>query len=137
MYLIKICPECKNKIRFPIDKGTIRVKCSCGHSFIANPDDTGMYRDASFDLSHTAPGLKKMSPLGRWIGDIRIKGIFPFIITAALDLKYKLQNFRLLPRAEKKKLIVTILCFCAGIIGLVIAIVLLTRLSGPSDSIII
>lgn len=137
MYLIKFCPECKSKIRFPIDKGTIRVKCSCGHSFIANPDDTGIYRDASFDLSHTAPGLKKMSPLHQWIGDIRVKGFAPFIITGTLNLKYKIQNFHLLPEREKKKIILAFLCVCAGIIGLIITIFFLMRLSGPSDKIII
>lgn len=137
MYLIKICPECKTKIRFPIDKGTIRVKCTCGYSFIANPDDTGIYRDASFDLSHTAPGLKKLSPLHQWIGDIRVKGLLPFIITGALNLKYKIQNFRLLPGQEKKKIILTILFICAVIAGLVITIFLVMRLSGPSEKIII
>jgi len=137
MYLIKICPECKTKILFPIDKGTIRVKCTCGHSFIANPDDTGIYRDASFDLSHTAPGLKKLSPLHQWIGDIRVKGLFPFIITGALNLKYKIQNFRLLPGEEKKKIILTVLFICAVIAGLVITIFLVMRLSGTSEKIII
>jgi hypothetical protein len=137
MYLIKICPECKAKIRFPIDKGTIRVKCSCGHSFIANPDDTGIYQDASFDLSHTAPGLKKMSPLHKWIGDIRVKGLMPVVITGVLNLKYKIQNFRLLPGRDKKKIIVALLITVAGVIGLIIAIFLLTHLSGPSDRIII
>ena len=103
MYLIKLCPECKTKLRFPIDKGTIRVKCACGYSFVANPDDTGIYRDASFDLSHTTPGLKKMTPLRRWIGDIQVKGFVPFLITGALNLKYKIQNFPSPPGRGKEK----------------------------------
>ena len=52
MYLIKTCPTCKTRLRFPIDKGTIKVTCNCGYSFIANPDNTDIYKDASFDLSH-------------------------------------------------------------------------------------
>lgn len=137
MYLIKVCPECKMKIRFPIDRGTIRVKCSCGYSFIADPDDTGIYRDASFDLSHTTPGLKKMSPLRQWIGSIKVKGLSSFLINGVFNFKYKIQNFRLLPSGEKKKIILALLCICAAIIGLVIAIFLLTHLSGSPDRIII
>jgi len=137
MDLIKVCPECKTKLRFPIDKGTIRVKCTCGHSFIANPDDTGMYRDASFDLSRTTCGLKKMTLFRRWLDDVRDKGLLPIIITGGLNLKYKIQNFRLLPVGEKKKIVLAILCICAGIVGLVITIFLLTRLPGTSDRIII
>jgi hypothetical protein len=137
MYLIKVCPECKTKIRFPIDKGTIRVKCTCGYNFIANPDDTGIYRDASFDLSHTTPGLKKMTPLRRWIGDIQVRGFVPFLITGALNLKYKIQNFHLLPAAEKKKIILAFLFIGAGIIGLIVTIYILTRGSIAPDKIVI
>jgi hypothetical protein len=137
MYLIKVCPACKTKLRFPIDKGTIRVKCSCGHSFIANPDDTGMYRDASFDLSHTSPGLKKLTPLRRWLGDIRARGFLPSLITGVLNLKYKLLNFPLLPGAEKKKIILIILCIGAGSIALAIMIFILTHGTGTPDRIII
>lgn len=137
MYLIKLCPECKTKIRFPIDKGTIRVKCACGYSFVANPDDTGIYRDASFDLSHTTPGLKKMTPLRRWIGDIQVRGFVPFLITGALNLKYKIQNFRLLPDVEKKKIILAFLFISAGIIGLIVTIYILTHGSIAPDNIVI
>jgi hypothetical protein len=137
MYLIKVCPECKMKIRFPIDKGTIRVKCSCGYSFIANPDDTGMYRDASFDLSHTTPGLKKMTLFRRWIGGIRVRGLFPSLITGAMNLKYKIQNFHLLPDMEKKKIILIFLFISAGIIGLIVTIYFLTHGSLAPDNIVI
>ena len=137
MYLIKVCPECKTKIRFPIDKGTIRVKCSCGYSFIANPDDTGIYRDASFDLSHTTPGLKRMAPLRRWIGDIRVRGLVPFIISGTLDVKYKIQNFRLLPDAEKKRIVLAFIIIGAVIIAIITAVYFLKRGSISPESIVI
>jgi hypothetical protein len=137
MYLIKVCPECKTKIRFPIDKGTIRVKCTCGYNFIANPDDTGIYRDASFDLSHTTPGLKKMTPLRRWIGDIRVRGFVSFLITGALNLKYKIQNFSLLPDVEKKKIVLAFLFIGAGIIGLIVTLYILTHGSTAPDKVVI
>jgi len=137
MYLIKVCPECKTKIRFPIDKGTIRVKCSCGYSFIANPDDTGIYRDASFDLSHTTPGLKRMTPLRRWIGDIRVRGLIPLTISGALDVKYKIQNFRLLPDAEKKRIVLAFIIIGAVIIAVIAAVYFLKHGSIPPDSVVI
>jgi hypothetical protein len=51
MYFIHTCPSCGKKLRFPIDRGSIRVKCPCGYSFLANPDDPAMYRGGAFDLS--------------------------------------------------------------------------------------
>lgn len=51
MYLIKQCPECGKPLRFPIDKGVIKVKCICGNSFFADPDKPDLYKNAQFDLS--------------------------------------------------------------------------------------
>lgn len=137
MYLIKTCPACKTRLRFPIDKGIIRVRCSCGYSFIADPDDTGIYNNASFDLSHSSPDLKKMSPLKSAIRSIKFEQIIPFIITGALNIKYKILNFRLLPDAEKKKIILTILLICAGIAIVLMIMFLLARDAGPGEKIII
>jgi hypothetical protein len=137
MYLIKTCPDCKTKIRFPIDKGTIRVKCACGYNFIADPDGTDIYKDASFDLSHSSCGLKKMSPLKNAINNIKINQVIPSVINRVLDVKYKLLNFRLLPDAEKKKIILSLLLVCAGTALFAITIYLLTRGPGSCEKIII
>ncbi len=137
MYLIKACPTCKTRLRFPIDKGTIKVKCACGYSFIANPDNTDIYKDASFDLSHTTGTLKKMAPVKSAISKINFEQIFEAIINRFLNIKYKVQNFRLLPDAEKKKIMLTILFSCIGLIGLIATIYLLTHMSGSSGKIII
>ena len=56
MYLIKSCPSCGKRIRFPIDRGRIRVTCECGSTFLADPDDPSLYNDAAFDLQGAAAG---------------------------------------------------------------------------------
>jgi len=125
MYLIKACPSCKMKLRFPIDKGTIRVKCGCGYSFIANPDDPSLYEKARFDLSVTKFGLKKLSACKGAIAHSWLKQIIPSIMTSILNFKYRIQNFRLLPDAEKIKLLASIAAIAAfiTIIALVIYLI--------------
>jgi hypothetical protein len=137
MYLIKTCPRCKTKLRFPIDKGTLRVKCACGYSFIANPDNPDMFKDASFDLSHSTCGVKKMAPLRQALAGIKFDRIIPAIITGSLEIKYKIQNFRLLPGAEKKRIILYILLLGTGIAGIAVVIYLLTHFSCTNQKIII
>jgi hypothetical protein len=137
MYLIKACPDCKTRLRFPIDKGTIKVRCNCGYSFIANPDNTDIYKDASFDLSHTKGTLKKMTPLRNAINEMQFDQIIPALINKFLTIKYKIQNFRLLPGAEKKKIMLILVLSCAGLIGVIITIYLLTHMSDTGGKIII
>ncbi len=137
MYLIKTCPTCKTRLRFPIDKGIIKVKCNCGYSFIANPDNTDIYKNASFDLSHTTGSLKKMAPLKSAIDSIRFDQFIPSLINKFLAVKYKTQNFRLLPDAEKKKIILVLFLSCAGLIGVIVTIYLLSSMAEPTEKIII
>lgn len=100
--LIKNCPKCGKQLRFPIDKGTIKVKCLCGYSFTLDPDDTGIYKDARFDLgagnaAHGAPPLHK-PPLKERV----IRGLWQY--------RYNLQNIRLLTgKARRNVIIVTAL----------------------------
>jgi LSD1 subclass zinc finger protein len=135
MYLIKACPSCKTKLRFPIDKGTIRIKCSCGNSFIVNPDDTAVYDDAAFDLRSSKCVLKKMTPLTRALAGIKFNQLIPKTITAALEFKYKLQNFRLLPDDEKRKIILGVIVTFACLAGLIAALFLIKHYS--SEKIIV
>jgi len=137
MYLIKACPSCKKKLRFPIDKGTISIKYSCGYSFIADPDDIDIYKNAVFDLSRSRCALMTMTPLTRAIGGIKFNRIVPGIITSGLELKYKLQNFKLLPGDEKRKIILITAMIVAGIAGLVIALRLIFAAFASQENVII
>lgn len=137
MYLIKICPSCKAKLRFPIDKGTIKVKCPCGYTFVADPDNTDMYKDATFDLSHTTCGLKRMTRLKSFMAGKRFDQLFPFIINRIYDFKYKFQNFRLLPTAEKKKFLITFSIVGAAIVGIIVILYVLNNGSNSNREIII
>lgn len=137
MYLIKICPNCKTKLRFPIDKGKIKVKCACGYSFIADPDNTGIYQDASFDLSHSTCGLKKLSPFRTALAGIKFDHFIPAVITKTLEIKYKIQNFRLLPDSDKKRIIRTALIIFIVSICIFVSIYFLAHLSKTNSKIII
>ncbi|MBN2157977.1 MAG: hypothetical protein JW807_01185 [Spirochaetes bacterium] len=136
MYLVKTCPSCKTKIRFPIDKGTIRVTCSCGYSFIANPDNTDIYKNASFDLRNTKHQGNTFDSLKKTVKKIQVDQMKAAVINWTLSFKYKIQNFRLLPNAERKKIIFTLLLICASICAGIILLISAIY-SGVSSEIII
>ncbi len=108
MYLIKTCSSCNRKLRFPIDKGKIQIKCTCGNQFIANPDDSELYKDSRFDLSQNN-NKKKVFDVRQIIDSAIVEGVFNKIVSRLFDLKYKLQNFNLLPITDKIRLIFIIL----------------------------
>lgn len=109
MHLLKRCPSCDMKLRFPIDKGIIKIKCKCGYSFTANPDNPELYYDTDFDLSldNKRKNIqRRISNIRNMISNISIEDLYVNIINRILDIKYKIQNFKLLPSSEKKKIIV-------------------------------
>lgn len=137
MNLIKTCPSCNKKIRFPIDKGKIKVKCSCGYSFVADPDDTSIYKNGKFDLEgkkkHQSGLISRIEKACRSV----LKGKSPgdVIINSFLNAKYKLQNFRLLPGSEQKKII---LIFIAVMIIIIAVIVLITSIGEkPGENVVL
>ncbi len=91
MYYIKPCPKCGKKLRFPLEKGKLQVKCECGNSFTVDPDDTSIYKTGSFDLNDKP----RPSRTGK-IENFDFKIIYAKIITNLLNYKYSLQNFMLL-----------------------------------------
>ena len=130
MYLIKSCPSCGKKIRFPIDKGKIRVTCECGSSFLADPDDPSLYNDAAFDLQRAAGKksegqsyYKLLSKLKEDYKNLQVKDIFSRIINRLFDYKYKIQNFKILPTPEQKK-IIFVLLIISLILGAIIFLVI-------------
>lgn len=101
MYYIKPCPACSKKLRFPLDKGKLQIKCECGNSFLADPDDTVLYKSGYFDLSD------KASPA--WLGKIKNLNLHNFIskiITNLLEYKYSLQNFMLLTWKDQSVILI-------------------------------
>jgi DNA-directed RNA polymerase subunit RPC12/RpoP len=54
---IKPCPECSVELRFPIDRGTLVVKCpNCGHQFWVDPSDPKTFSVGKFDyISKASP----------------------------------------------------------------------------------
>ena len=103
MNFIINCPSCSSKLRFPIDKGKLKVKCQCGYSFVADPDDTKLYRKGHFDLKNKSTLNKKFN----------FDQIIPKLIKKFYNIKYKLQNFKLLPTSEQKKIILYFILFYA------------------------
>ena len=120
MFLIKACPSCGTGLRFPIDKGKIRVRCACGHDFIADPDNPGLYTDARFDVRHdTRKRGSTFRRFGKLLERLDIGKTRTEIITGLLSIKYRLQNFRLLPGAEQRRIafVVVIILLALALIG--------------------
>ncbi len=95
MHIIKPCPSCGIKLRFPIDAGIVKVRCRCGYSFLANPDDPALYTDATFDLSLHKKSKRAFSA----------KSIVHTIIETMYSYWYTLGNFKILPTKDKIKII--------------------------------
>ena len=108
MFLVKLCPACHKKIRFPIDKGKINVKCQCGYQFTADPDSSELYQEAQFDLHNKTGSKKKLFSIQKLIKNL-------------YDFKYDLQNFKLLPGVKQKK----VLLFFFLLLGLFMIVVLI------------
>jgi len=106
--LIKNCPECGKQLRFPINRGIIKVKCPCGYSFVADPDNTGIYKDARFDLANERPPRKPS------LKERAIREIWQY--------RYNLQNIRLLTGETRRNTIIVtglIVLFLFSIIYLI------------------
>lgn len=123
MYLVKPCPACLRMLRFPIDRGRLRVRCLCGESFIADPDDVSLYTDAKFDISNKkrmhgiSPG--KLLKLG-----------FRALIQKMYEFRYQVQNLPLLTGKERIKTIMILFLLAAFIF--IIAYALCVSESVPS-----
>ncbi len=105
MKYITPCPECGRNLRFPLDKGKIKIRCTCGYGTIIDPDDTSLYKKGRFDVEpekqhkNRKKKIKKASPvLNR---DTIIRMIY--------DFKYSVQNIKHMPDREKYRLLLLIL----------------------------
>ena len=126
MKFIKACPACGKMLRFPIDRGIIKVSCQCGHTLIVNPDDTELYKDGKFDLRNNGTDKRDegfVSFFKSLSNRIRKKVNYRNLINSLLDLKYKLQNLSLMPDAERNRIILTFLSIIALLIFLLYLII--------------
>ena len=130
MYFIKPCPSCGRKLRFPIDRGVINVKCPCGYSFIADPDNTEIYREGAFDLQ----GAKKTGKYSKGIRNrmtgLSLEKIKTDLIESLLNYKYDLQNFRLMSDEKRKGLIIKTAII---VIIILLAVYFMLLLAGPAE----
>jgi len=120
VFLVKPCPKCGTKLRFPIDKGKIKVKCQCGYSFVADPDDKSLFKNGNFDLKS-----KRKNFLMQKIKSLDFREFKKFFITSIYDIKYNFQNFALMPGREKRKFLVKFILFVIIMISVVFFIFLL------------
>lgn len=138
MFLIKTCSLCGRKLRFPIDKGRIMVRCQCGNSFLADPDDPGLFRDSSFDLKakNTKAKTGVFHIVSSRLKNFDYRKALDSFINTILGWKYRLQNFHLLPANDKKKLIIQILLVLL-LIGFVILVFSKLLCQGEAENVII
>ena len=119
MYYIKNCNFCNTKLRFPLNKGVINVKCGCGHSFIADPDNTELYKDGKFDLS--GPSSKNKNRIN-W-SNLRVS-----IMELFYANKYLLQNYKYLTGTDKRKAsIILFLCIAVSLMVFIWIFVLIFK----------
>lgn len=109
MFIIKSCEKCGRRLRFPIDKGRIRVSCACGGSFVADPDNPDLFKNAVFDVRER-PGQKDRvagvrRPSFRKMDFSFFRGVQGRFISRALDISYKIRNFKILPSSEQRKML--------------------------------
>ncbi|HOP30889.1 MAG TPA: hypothetical protein P5120_13585 [Spirochaetota bacterium] len=104
MKFIIDCPLCSKSLRFPIDKGKIKIKCSCGYEVVIDPDDTSLYKKGRFDLKPD-DSSKKKKPVKK-TGSLFDKDK---IIRKLFDYRYTLQNLRYMPDREKYRMLLLII----------------------------
>ncbi len=110
-------------LRFPIDRGIIKISCRCGHSLLVNPDDTELYKEGKFDLKKDGADKNKRGLFSSFKADFKKKVNYSSIINSILELKYKLQNISLMPDAERNKLIFAFASITAVLVFLLYLII--------------
>lgn len=101
MNFVTHCPQCGTRLRFPLDQGKIKVRCQCGHVFVADPDDPDLYKNGSFDIAPKSSGLSAVLHNGLK----RFQRGKTETIEWLYRLRYDIQNLPLLPGDEKRKVV--------------------------------
>ncbi|HQO38951.1 MAG TPA: hypothetical protein PK986_00635 [Spirochaetota bacterium] len=103
------CPSCGRKIRFPLDRGRIKVSCRCGYTTLIDPDDTALYKSGEFDLKTQNQDPGRSSGFFDSLNSLLDKFTWHSFINELLEIKYKLQNIKHLPDRERNKIVVFML----------------------------
>ena len=119
MHLVKSCPSCGTKLRFPLDRGVIQVRCSCGYSFKADPDDRALYLDGRIDLedNRTGPAISPGELLARartrlssmTLPRVDLKKTTDKLIRDLYGVRYWIQNYPLHTNAEKRRVLIPVI----------------------------
>lgn len=99
-------------LRFPIDRGVIKISCKCGSSIIIDPDDTELYKEGKFDLTKEKKENKnkKSTPSSKSAKSAMNKKFsYSRLINSLFELKYKLQNLPVMPDKERNKILLYLL----------------------------
>ena len=105
MKYITGCPECGRSLRFPLDKGRIKIRCSCGYETIIDPDDTSLYKKGRFDVEPEGQKKTGRSKAKKSAPAIRKDAV----IRKLYDIRYSIQNIKHMPDREKYRLILMVL----------------------------
>ncbi|MEM7183508.1 MAG: hypothetical protein AAF518_21550 [Spirochaetota bacterium] len=101
MRYIYPCPQCNTELRFPLDRGTLVIKCpTCSHTFIVDPDNTELFEKGRFEfpgkrLFHqksTSANPKDTLSLGQRLAGVDIKRVVTIVLFSVLFL-YILKNY--------------------------------------------
>jgi hypothetical protein len=114
MKYIKACPVCGRMLRFPIDRGIIKVSCQCGSDMIIDPDNTELY----------LAGDKKPGKTENFKKSFRKKVNFKKIVNSLLEFKYKVQNISLMPDRDRNRLLLSLFTLILLLIFLLYLILL-------------
>jgi len=136
MFFILPCPTCGKKLRFPLDRGKIRITCTCGAGFIADPDDTALYKRGSFDIAGAEGKTSIYQKIRSSLKRLTVRDMREAIIKRTIDYRYRLQNFRLLPAAEQKKMLIRLLLIVM-VISLLLFFFIASRRTGSVGGTII
>lgn len=106
MKYITECPECGKSLRFPLDKGKIKIRCGCGYEAVIDPDDTTLYKKGRFDLKTENQSKERNKKPVKNTGFTLSRDN---IIRKLYDFRYTMQNLKHMPDREKYRVLLMIL----------------------------
>jgi DNA-directed RNA polymerase subunit RPC12/RpoP len=60
MRIVSKCPVCSRKMRFPINKGKLLIRCPhCGNQFVFDPDIRRMWKQLMYRLKNSFGLIRK------------------------------------------------------------------------------